>query len=159
MSFDLGVWYADPPITSEEAARRYVSRPDDESEAAEPRAEVGAFYDALTRDLPDLTADNYETSPWSTPLTVGEDFVVMRVVFPRAAEVCRVVLPLVDEHGLVCFDPEAELLREEFDMMDKVRFTAGDATVVLAPDFEDILRESGEPAQDVLDPGGPRHDQ
>ncbi|MFC4529410.1 hypothetical protein [Sphaerisporangium dianthi] len=72
--------------------------------AGGPVAEVIAFYDALTDEFPDLPDGDYRTSPWATPLTVGDEFVVMSIVFPRAAEVCRTVLRLAADHDLVCFD-------------------------------------------------------
>ncbi|MFC7380723.1 hypothetical protein [Sphaerisporangium rhizosphaerae] len=174
MSVDLGVWYARPPLTPEEAARRYAAwragRTTPASDAREPASEpvsepasepipepvaeatlelipapvpdpvrepvpepvpdpvreplpepvsepvsgpvpqVAAFYDALTEEFPDLTDGDYATSPWATPLTVGDEFVVMSIVFPRAAEVCRTVLRLADRHDLVCFDPHPDEL-------------------------------------------------
>ncbi|WP_248961111.1 hypothetical protein [Sphaerisporangium perillae] len=76
--------------------------------AAGPAPEVLAFYDALTGDYPDLTDGDYQTSPWATPLTVGDDFVVMSIVFPRAGEICRAVLELAGRHNLVCFDPRPD---------------------------------------------------
>ncbi|GGL11123.1 hypothetical protein Sme01_15420 [Sphaerisporangium melleum] len=74
-------------------------------ERVTPLAEVAAFYDALTGEFPDLTEGGYASSPWATPLTVGEEFLVMSIVFPRAAEVCRTVLHLAADRGFVCFDP------------------------------------------------------
>ncbi|MDH2424999.1 hypothetical protein [Sphaerisporangium sp. TRM90804] len=108
MSVDLGVWYARTPLTPEEAARKYVEWRAGAHPEAEPAPEVSAFYDALTRAYPDLPDADYETSPWATPLTVGDDFVVMSIVFPRAGEICRAVLELAERHGFVCFDPQAE---------------------------------------------------
>ncbi|MBB2911190.1 hypothetical protein FHS43_002455 [Streptosporangium becharense] len=106
MSFDLGVWVGAGPITADEAFRRYAAWSDGDAVPGEPSPETAAFYDELTSVFPDLTAENYGTSPWSEPLTVSEDFVLMNAVFPRAGEVCRAVLELARRHPLVLFDPE-----------------------------------------------------
>ncbi|GII75716.1 hypothetical protein Sru01_06980 [Sphaerisporangium rufum] len=143
MSFEIGVWYADPPITAEEALRRYLAWCDAVPEATEPSAPVTAFYADLTRELPDLTAENYAASPWATPLTVGDDFVLMDAVFPRAAEACRVVLRLAGEHRMVCFDPQTD--HDTLEMTDSVRFGPGDASLVLRPTLEDVLRGLAHP--------------
>ncbi|GAA2878592.1 hypothetical protein GCM10010517_40660 [Streptosporangium fragile] len=105
MSFDLGVWLGPEPVTASEAFLRYAAWSDGRTEPGEPRPEVVAFYEELTSVFPDLTAENYGVSPWSVPLTVGEDFVLMNAVFPRADEVCRAVLELAQRHRLVLFEP------------------------------------------------------
>ncbi|MEU4407442.1 MULTISPECIES: hypothetical protein [unclassified Streptosporangium] len=104
MSFDLGVWFGTEPITAREALLRYLAWDESGAAPGEPRPEVAAFYEELTALFPDLTAENYGTSPWSEPLTVGEDFVLMNAVFPRAGEVCRVVLEMAARHRLVLFE-------------------------------------------------------
>jgi hypothetical protein len=105
VSFDLGVWFGAEPITAQEALRRYLVWDASGAAPDEPRPEVAAFYEELTALFPDLTAENYGASPWSEPLTVGEEFVLMNAVFPRAGEVCRVVLEMVPRHRLVLFEP------------------------------------------------------
>lgn len=107
MSFDLAVWFEDRPITALEAASRFLDWCEGDGEPGEPRPEVAAFLAELTARFPDLTADNYASSPWSAPLTVGEDVVLASAVFPRAAEVCRAVLELAGRHRLVVFDPQS----------------------------------------------------
>ncbi|MEZ0075605.1 hypothetical protein [Planotetraspora sp. GP83] len=147
MSFELGVWWEAFPITEEEASLKYAawcrgerSRGDrrrGDGATAEPRFEVAAFYEELTSDFPDLTADNYGSSPWSTPLTVGADFVLMSMVFPRAGEVCRVVQELAVRHGLVCFDPHGESVRAPTGI------TMADGSLIVGPDAEAISRRLG----------------
>ncbi|MEU8378398.1 hypothetical protein [Streptosporangium sp. NPDC048865] len=105
MSFDLGVWLGTEPVTAQEALRRYHARNENDAVPGESRPEVVAFYEELTAVFPDLTADNYGASPWSEPLTVGEDFVLMSAVFPRSGEVCRVVLEMAWRHQGVLFEP------------------------------------------------------
>ncbi|MER5644462.1 hypothetical protein [Streptosporangium sp. NPDC002524] len=105
MSFDLGVWFGAEPLTAREALHRYLVWDASGAAPGEPRPEVAAFYEELTALFPDLTAENYGASPWSEPLTVGEDFVLMSAVFPRAGEVCRAVLEMVRRHPLVLFEP------------------------------------------------------
>ncbi|WP_329084687.1 MULTISPECIES: hypothetical protein [unclassified Streptosporangium] len=105
MSFEIGAWLGTEPITAQEALRRYLAWGEGDAVPGEPRPEVVAFYEELTVVFPDLTADNYGASPWSEPLTVSEDFVLMNVVFPRAGEVCRVVLEMARRHRLVLFEP------------------------------------------------------
>ncbi|MGC5015322.1 hypothetical protein ACLQ2R_31570 [Streptosporangium sp. DT93] len=105
MSFDLGVWLGAEPLSADEALRRYLVRSGSEVACGEPSPETAAFYEELTSVFPDLTAENYATSPWSEPLSVGEDFVLMSAVFPRAGEVCRTVLEMSWRHPLVIFEP------------------------------------------------------
>ncbi|WP_433364756.1 hypothetical protein [Streptosporangium sp. CA-115845] len=105
MSVELGVWLGAEPITAQEALRRYLVWSRSDAVPGEPRPETAAFYEELTSLFPDLTAENYAVSPWSAPLIVGEEFVLMDAVFPRAGEVCRVVLELARRHPLVLFEP------------------------------------------------------
>ncbi|WP_214110900.1 hypothetical protein [Acrocarpospora catenulata] len=69
---------------------------------------VAAFHTELTTQYPDLTEDNYTSSPWAVPLLAGKHTVLMHIVFTRASEICHLVTSLADHHNLHYFDPTSD---------------------------------------------------
>ncbi|MDH6217277.1 hypothetical protein [Streptomyces pseudovenezuelae] len=117
MSFDLAVWYEPGRISASLAAEKYKSLCDSSTSAAGVVVSdaVTAFHRALVVDFPELSdsaADSprVEASPWTSGLDVSDAHVIMPISWGRADEIAPAVLALAGRHGLVCFDPQAEVL-------------------------------------------------
>lgn len=125
MSFDLGVWSAEARPSRAAAEETYRRLCGGETAVVPPSAAVRDFHAALIAEFPEpaYTADGSdaaggsdgsdgwdESSPWSAGPDVGDGFVLMPMRWSRAAEVAPRVMALAAEHGLVCFDPQAEVV-------------------------------------------------
>ncbi|MFC3898522.1 hypothetical protein ACFOWZ_44240 [Lentzea rhizosphaerae] len=100
---DVVVWRAPGPASSAEAAARY----------AELRASpLGAFDPAVAafvRELRQTSPDPSSPVSWDEALTVGNDAVIVHVVWPTRRQVLDLVALLAERHGLVCFEPSREV--------------------------------------------------
>ncbi|MFJ6083913.1 hypothetical protein ACIQI8_21180 [Streptomyces sp. NPDC092369] len=129
MSFDLAVWYEPGRISTSAAAEKYQRLCDGDTSAAGVVANdaVTMFHRALIADFPELqdstpgsvtelvpdpAADSpqVEASPWTAGLDVSDAHVIMPISWSRAGATAPAVLALAGRHGLVCFDPQAEVL-------------------------------------------------
>jgi hypothetical protein len=139
MSFDLAVWFEPGRISASAAAETYKSLCDGGPSAAGVVAHdaVTAFHRALVVDFPELpesAADfsQAEASPWTAGLDVSDAHVIMPISWGRADATATAVLDLAGRHGLVCFDPQAEVLH----LPPALRGTDGGAD---GPDGADAL--------------------
>ena len=114
MSCDLGVWYPDRVLSSEEAGKRYARLCEgDVSDVVEHPA-VTAFYDELVAnhpeidDIPEERVDDHEYCPWSIAMDRSPGHVIMCCVWSRADYVRGLVAELAIKHGLVLYDPQEE---------------------------------------------------
>jgi hypothetical protein len=112
MSFDLGVWYPDRYLTSEESGRRYVHLcKGDASDVVEHPA-VSAFYEELVAkhpeidDVPEDRIDDHDYCPWSIMMHRSPGHVIMCSIWSRAEYVRAFVAELAARHGLVLYDPQ-----------------------------------------------------
>jgi hypothetical protein len=115
MSFELAVWYEPVPISVATADEKYGRLCEqDGEEGAVPRPEVAAFYRDLVDRYPELdslTAEEAEEhSPWTAELGVAESSVLMSVIWRYSQQVLDFVRELAAQHGLVCFDPQENLV-------------------------------------------------
>ncbi|MFF3558875.1 hypothetical protein ACFYXS_02365 [Streptomyces sp. NPDC002574] len=109
MSFDLAVWHEPVRVSSAAAAEKYARLCEGDHTGVAGAPEVGAFHRELTAEFPESDAD--EASPWASGPHVGNSHVIMAMSWSRAGEVAPRVRELADRHGLVCFDPQAEVVR------------------------------------------------
>ena len=114
MSYDLAVWDGEQPRDEEaggvfdELYDRYF---DSEDVIAEPSPRIAAYVEALVERYPDDVAG----SPWASPPVIGEasgPIVYLLMSYRRAEEVSGFAAALAREHGLVCYDPQGETLRD-----------------------------------------------
>ncbi|UCH75487.1 MAG: hypothetical protein JSU82_06525 [Rhodospirillales bacterium] len=111
MRVEIGVFFAEGPLTEEDALRRH--RACCAGIAAEPEEPVSAphldpFLDDLTERYPaldSLTADQREQSPWARRFDVNGDQAVITLNGRKCAEAVDLIMNLAERHGLVCFDP------------------------------------------------------
>ena len=116
MSFDLAVWEGPRPRSDAEAAEHFddlVAQAEDDTDPRPPTPAIAAFVEALAERHPELTAESGDESPWASgPLIGGASgsSLHLNVVWSRAAETAASVADLAADHGLVCFDPQDEVL-------------------------------------------------
>ena len=119
MSFDLAVWFEPERVSASDAAGKYERLCDRDLAGAGVVASeaVSAFHQALIAEFPEVssTGDDCQqvsvaVSPWTAGLDVSAAHVLMPMSWSRASETAREVVALADRHGLVCFDPQAEVL-------------------------------------------------
>jgi hypothetical protein len=105
----FGVWNCLTPISSEEAAHQYQLLKDLGSERRF-NDQVYAFYSRLISLYPEvetLSEEELGNSPWASSMEVSGSHVIMAIVPEQSEKVVPQVLALVEENGLVCFDPQA----------------------------------------------------
>jgi hypothetical protein len=109
MSFDLGVWHSDGPLTDQEAGDLYVKLCEQTWIPIEENAAVAAFYAELTNRYPEidtLPEEGLDNCPWSCAHDRSGLHVLMAMVWSRCGEIAPQVRELAEKHGLVCFDPQ-----------------------------------------------------
>jgi hypothetical protein len=128
MSFDLAVWFEPERISTSAAAEKYERLCDSDLSGARVVASeaVNAFWHALIVEFPELPVawedpQQVEASPWAVGLDVSEAHVILPMSWSQAGETAPKVLALADHHGLVCFDPQAEV----FHLPPALRGTEG----------------------------------
>jgi hypothetical protein len=107
--FYLGVWNCLTPISSEEAAHQYNLLKEVGSERRFDE-NIYAFYSRLIGLYPEvetLSEEERDDSPWAASMEVSDSHVIMAIVPEQSKKVVPQVLALAEEHGLVCFDPQA----------------------------------------------------
>lgn len=107
MSADLAVWYEPRTLGDAQAQVVYESLTGREQSTPPQVSEVIAFLQALLARYP-LDAPG---SPWTAAPSTTVGAVMLTVSWPRAEEVFPVVIALAREHGLLCYDPQAGLVR------------------------------------------------
>lgn len=109
-NFHLGVWSSDAAISDDEAAGLYAMLSEGKWTPAGFNAQVYAFYSRLIGYYPEIDlVPEYELEgcPWACALDVSGGHVLMAIQPDRTAKVVPLVLALAEQHGLVCFDPQA----------------------------------------------------
>ncbi|MDT7796572.1 MAG: hypothetical protein QOI78_5 [Actinomycetota bacterium] len=107
MSFDLAVWRES--TTAEEAPRKYAELMALESPVLQRHPRAVTFHRELTArypELADVPADELDSCPWSTNLTVAGDGVVMSMSWSCSDAVVEYIQELAQRHGLVLYDPQ-----------------------------------------------------
>lgn len=117
MSFDLAVLEGPRPSSDEAAAIEFglmMDRMETAAGAVEPTRRIRAYVDALLAHWPDITTDAGEDSPWADGPLIGNAFgdaIYFSMVWSQAEEASAFAARMANEHGLVCYDPQAERLR------------------------------------------------
>ena len=98
-------------MTASVAGDRYEGLAEQEPEG-EPDERVAAFHRELTDRYPELHTlpDEDDSSPWSDDLALSASGVLMSICFSRAEEVASYVIALAAAHGLVCYDPQEDVV-------------------------------------------------
>jgi len=103
MSFDLGVWHSEVPLTDKEAAKIYVALCEKWPYLKGESPSIAAFYYDLTAQWPEIETmpedqiDNKEYCPWSCSLNHSGMAVIMACVWSMADDVAAFVEALAKE--------------------------------------------------------------
>lgn len=122
MSYDLAVWVGPPPVSSEAAGAEYERRMDlmeeqisgEEHPATAP--ELVAFVNAALARFPELDETSGAECPWASSPLVEEavgDLIYFPMTFPGAGFARDPLAEIAASLGLVCYDPQAEMLLPE----------------------------------------------
>jgi hypothetical protein len=108
MSFDLGFWHEDRPLTADEAGERYAELCDgnDRIVTAYP---VVYFIEELAQRYPPIGAyedDDLDDCPWNCAWDVGQGSVVVCIAWSRADELTPILIELAHHHELLCYNPQ-----------------------------------------------------
>src|ERR1700734_2067336 len=114
MSFDLGVWSCEEPLSDAQASETYLRLCEEWPYLEGENAAVKAFYRGLFQRWPEIDTipeekiDDLDFCPWSCALIPSGRAVVLFCLWPKAPEGAQYVEALARKHGLVLFDPQAD---------------------------------------------------
>lgn len=117
MSYDLAVWEGPPPESDEAAAAVYeqlMRRLEAGDTDGPPTTAIATYVDALLARWPDITSDGGDDSPWADGPLINNAFgnpIYFSMVWSAAEESSAFAAELAESHGLVCYDPQTEVLR------------------------------------------------
>ncbi|MGH8877814.1 MAG: SGNH/GDSL hydrolase family protein [Stackebrandtia sp.] len=115
MSYDLAIWDGDRPSddhqacsTYDELYERYLGSEDVEQP---PAPSITAYVKALRERYPDPDVEDVVAAPLWVFSEASGPIAYLTMSYGNAVEVSEHAAALAREHGLVCFDPQTELLR------------------------------------------------
>ncbi len=109
MSYDLAVWHASRPITTQEASDIYRRLGEEELSAVGPHQGANAFLAELTTQYPqidDWDESDIDNCPWSGAFDQSDRYLLIYISFSRVAEIMPLIEGLAAKHDLVCFNPQ-----------------------------------------------------
>jgi len=111
MRVEIGVFFADSPLTEKDALQRYRAHGGEPSAdlTIEPGPLITAFLTDLTGRYPrlgSLSEEDRATSPWSGDFDVSDRQVLITLGGSHCADAIDFIMELAERHGLVCFDPK-----------------------------------------------------
>ncbi|MFD5973010.1 hypothetical protein [Streptomyces bacillaris] len=113
MSYDLAFWQENLEIDASEAFRKYDAMTDGASGVFAESENVRAFHRALRDIHPDLTIENAEMSPWTSPVYGNGECVLVTIAWSRKDELVEGLIPLARKHGLLTYDPQQEEVHQQ----------------------------------------------
>jgi hypothetical protein len=111
MSFDLGVWYSESPLSDKEAGDTYLSLCNGVRTATKASPAVGVFYRELTNRYPELgsvSEHEIDSCPWNCAFDKSDGHVLICIAWSRAEEMFPIVVTMAGKQGLVCYDAQAD---------------------------------------------------
>lgn len=121
MSFDLGFWWEERPLSSTDAARKYEALIEGRTGIVTGHSKLESLYDTIVSRFPDLTEENLDSSPWSVPLHKTRECIIVTMSYSRQSEVSDILLQMSESFGITCYDPQT----------GKVYFPEGESTATL----------------------------
>lgn len=117
VSYDLAVWDGERPRDNHQAGtvydefyERYLESDD---VVVPPAPRIVGYVEALIDRYPD-DGSGVGSGAWASPPVINEasgPIVYLLMSYSKAEEVSEYAASLAREHGLVCYDPQAESLR------------------------------------------------
>ena len=110
MSYDIAVWKGPLPQSDAEAASLFALHIDHLDSAGNDIAES---IHVLVSKLTDRWPEDSESSPWATSPLIGEargDFIYIPMTYSGAALGVIAIANEAARLGLICFDPQDEVM-------------------------------------------------
>ena len=111
MSFDLGLWHEDQPISAKQAAQVYGELCDGNALIVKPSSAIALFLQDLTQRYPPLSAyptEQVDECPWNCDWDVTPGSVVICIAWSRAEELAPLLIWMADTYNLVCYNPQRD---------------------------------------------------
>lgn len=118
MTYDLAVWVGARPGSDADASlvyERLMDQMETGGSETDPSPAIRAYVEGLLERWPDITDDAGQDSPWADGPLIGNAFgdaIYFSMVWSRADEASDFASRLAVAHGLVCYDPQSESLRQ-----------------------------------------------
>lgn len=106
MSFDLSFWHEDVQSTPDRAADIYDRLADGEDGVVPRAPEIDDFFAEVVAVFGDLTEENIDESPWTSPLYRTPECVIANLAYSRSEEVAPVLRRLASRYRLTTYDPQ-----------------------------------------------------
>lgn len=106
MSFDLSFWHEDVQSTPDQAAEIYDRLTDGEDGVVPSVPAIDEFFVEVVAVFGDLTEENIDESPWTSPLYRTPECVIANLAHSRSEEVAPVLRSIASKHGLTTYDPQ-----------------------------------------------------
>ncbi|MEU0822545.1 hypothetical protein [Streptomyces mirabilis] len=139
MSFDLGFWWEAQSIPPAEAARKYSAMVAGEVGVAGEHPALDVFFGELISQFPDLTEENFESSPWAAPLYRTNECLIVSISYPHQSEVSERLLELSNASGVTCYDPQSGSVHSPVSG-NSVTLEFSDGSVIDSPSQDDVTR-------------------
>nr|WTB30968.1 hypothetical protein OG781_17085 [Streptomyces sp. NBC_00830] len=139
MSFDLGFWWEAQQIPPVEAARKYSAMVAGEAGVASEHPALDVFFGELISQFPDLSEENFETSPWAAPLYRTSECLIASISYPQQSEVSEFLLELANASGVTCYDPQSGNVHFPVSG-NSVKLEFADGSVINGPSQDDVTR-------------------
>ena len=121
MSFDLIFWYECEPSTLEQATQIYDQLTEEDIGIVERNPVLGDFYQEVLSRYEDLTEENADGSPWTSPVYSNEECVITNIVWSRHKEVGPALIAIAARHGLTSYDPQDRIIYYPSGRRDSVK--------------------------------------
>lgn len=111
MRVEIGIFFADAPLTDMDALNRYRAHCDgnDSGGPIDPGPHLVSFMSDLTARYPrleSLSDEERANSPWAGAFDAYGNQARITLSGRECANAVELILELADRHGLVCFDPQ-----------------------------------------------------
>jgi hypothetical protein len=108
MSFDLGFWRQDQPISAEEAGNIYMQLCDG-IDALVKACPITYFLEDVAQRYPPFLVyrgEDLDDCPWNCEWDIGPGSMVFCIAWSRAAELTPLLIELANVHDLLCYNPQ-----------------------------------------------------
>ena len=111
MSFDLGFWHEDNPITAEQARHIYWQLCEGNESVVKPYPALALFLEGLAQRYPTISAYPYEDvddCPWIADWDVTPGSVIFCIAWSRAEEIAPLLVEMANTYDLVRYNPQRD---------------------------------------------------
>ena len=117
VSYDLAIWDGARPASDAAAREEYKQLADRHIRSRDrqpPISQIAVFVCTLLDRYPEIGTEAGDDSPWATGPLMREasgPFLYLPLVYSQCEQASAWIAQLAHERGLVCYDPQADMLR------------------------------------------------